>query len=104
LSYLFYYLVQIDYTLPENVSKNVPPILEHFLDKIKRCWLESTSYTRTCWKFNIAVSDIPPVIAPSMRGACTFNTELQKNSTFLRENSTFLRENGNTKGGSLKAL
>lgn len=37
------------------------------------------------------MSDIPPVIAPSMRGARMYNTELKKNSTFLKEN-------GSTKG------
>jgi hypothetical protein len=53
---------------------------------MKQRWIESTSYTRTSEKFNVDVSDIPPVIAPSMRGVRVYNTELEKNSTFLKEN------------------
>jgi hypothetical protein len=44
-----------------------------------------------CIDNNYIMSDIPPVIAPSMRGARMYNTELKKNSTFLKEN-------GSTKG------
>ncbi|XP_028418841.1 HMG domain-containing protein 3-like [Dendronephthya gigantea] len=79
---------QIDYTQPENVSESSPPTLEPFLNKIKRRWVESTSYTKTAEKFKVHVADIPPVIAPSMRGTRLYNTELQKNSTFLKENKS----------------
>ena len=68
-----------------NVQINYTP-LELFLLRIKKRWIESTLYTQTSEKFNFAVSDIPPVIALSMRGVHIYNTELQKNSTFLKEN------------------
>jgi hypothetical protein len=51
---------------------------------LRRRWIECTTYTR-CQKFNVKVSDVPPVMAPAIRGNIIYNTEHEKNSIFLKQ-------------------
>ena len=63
-----------------------PLSLEELLVKIRRHWVEATTYTAVeAEKFSIHVSEVPPIIAPSLRAPEVVNTEMEKNSTFLKE-------------------
>ena len=68
---------QINYSGLANPSGNYPITLEDFLNILKRRWVECTSYI--CTQKTMVVSDIPPVIAPAMRGPSVYNTEVFKN-------------------------
>ncbi|KAK3743284.1 hypothetical protein QZH41_017319, partial [Actinostola sp. cb2023] len=43
--------------------------------------------TRSLDKFEVAVSEFPPIMAPAVVGQKLYNTELQKKSVYLNENS-----------------
>jgi hypothetical protein len=51
---------------------------------LKRRWIECTTYTRS-EKFKAHFSDIPPVIAPAMKGPVVINSEAEKKSSFLKQ-------------------
>ena len=83
--YKQFYDTQINYSGPATPSGN-PITLEDFLNILKRCWVECTSYTRT-QKIMVNVSDIAPVIAPAMRGPSVYNTEGLKKSAHHKQNA-----------------
>lgn len=60
-----------------------PTSLEDFLLMLKKRWVECTTYTRCIHKFQVHHSEIPPIMAPSIRRCEVLNTEAQKKSTVL---------------------
>lgn len=77
---------QIEYTPKNNElsGETGPTSLEDFLGTLKRRWIECTTYTRS-EKFSTHFSDIPPVMAPAMKGPFVINTETNKKSSFLKQ-------------------
>lgn len=53
------------------------------VDAKKKRWVECTTYTRCIHKFQVHHSEIPPIMAPSIRRREVLNTEAQKKSTVL---------------------
>jgi len=57
-----------------------PLPLDEFLKRIKGCFVECNTYTRSSKPLHFHVSEIPPVVAPKLRGANIWNTEMEKKS------------------------
>ncbi|KXJ26911.1 HMG domain-containing protein 3 [Exaiptasia diaphana] len=80
---------EVDYTRPqtraESSQEASPLSLEEFLLKIKRLWVERTSFTRLEKSSKVSAFEVPPLIAPQLRANKIVNTELKKNSNFLKD-------------------
>ncbi|XP_028418856.1 uncharacterized protein LOC114544404 [Dendronephthya gigantea] len=60
-----------------------PVSLEDFLMRIKKYWVEKTTYTKTeLDDGKVDAATVPPIIAPSARAEKVYNTEMQKRSVF----------------------
>lgn len=68
-----------------NLHATIRP--DDFQQQLKRRWLERTVLTRCLDKFQVSVSEIPPIMAPAVIGSKLYNTEIEKKSVYLNENS-----------------
>jgi hypothetical protein len=59
--------------------------LEDFLVRLKKYWVEKTTYTKTeLDDGKVDAATVPPIIAPSARAEKVYNTEMQKRSVYLK--------------------
>lgn len=58
--------------------------LEDFLQKLKLHLMEKVIYTRANNDLVINSEELPPVIAPVLRGSVVYNSENEKKSVFLK--------------------
>ena len=72
-------------SVPSSKSKPVP--LEQFIGNLKENLLEKILFCSTSSPGvdSIDSADVPPIIAPALRGAEIFNTEMEKKSIYLTQ-------------------
>jgi hypothetical protein len=72
-------------SVPSSKSKPVP--LEQFIGNLKENLLEKILFCSTSSPSvdSIDSADVPPIIAPALRGAEIFNTEMEKKSIYLTQ-------------------
>lgn len=63
-----------------------PKSLEQFLEKCRAVLLEKLIYAKAECDDTIYSEEIPPLIAPVLRGASLYNTEHEKKSVYLKSN------------------
>jgi hypothetical protein len=61
--------------------------LEEFLLTLKRDWIEKTTFSNELVGnvYSLNAADVPPIIAPALRGKEIFNTEMEKKSIYLNQ-------------------
>ncbi len=71
--------------MPSSKSKPVP--LEQFIGKLKENLLAKILFCSTSSPGidSIDSADVPPIIAPALRGAEVYNTEMEKKSIYLNQ-------------------
>lgn len=56
------------------------------MERIRLHFIEQCVYSRRSENFKVAAGEVPPIIAPSLRGPSIFNSEMEKKSAFLKDN------------------
>ena len=71
-------------------SKNSPVPLEDFLSSLKKDWIEKVIFSNDLGtgRRDVDAVDVPPIIAPAMRGPEVYNTEMEKKSIYLNQKIT----------------
>ena len=82
-------LLTLHYKQVKNVSSSSskPVPLEQFVGKLKENLLEKILFCSTSSPGvdSIDSGDVPPIIAPALRGAEVYNTETEKKSIYLTQ-------------------
>ena len=57
------------------------------MDSLKRNWIEKITFSNDAGvgKDAVDAADIPPIIAPVLRGDQIYNTEMEKKSLYLNQ-------------------
>lgn len=77
------------------MEANQPVPLEDLLEQTKHHWVECATFTRCNKPFSIKASDVPPIIAPKLRGDVIYNTEMTKKSLSVEKSKTKKAVEGN---------
>jgi len=73
---------QIDYSDQSMGEEGGTSSLEDFLLEVKQLFVEKISFTASESNLPVKISDVPPIIAPALRGNVQ-NTEMEKRSVYL---------------------
>ena len=70
--------------MKESSQRTNPKPLEDFLLELRQQWIASIIFANEVDSHPaINASDVPPIIAPALRGSNVQNTEMQKKSIYL---------------------
>ena len=78
---------KVNHNVKEHTSKESPVPLESFLDLVKKDWIERITFSNELEKTTLSLNaaDVPPIIAPALRGERVYNSDMEKKSIYLNQ-------------------